>query len=59
MTPYERLKSLENSRQYLKGGLTFEDLNKIAYAESDNDFGRKMLKAKEELFNKINKNLTK
>lgn len=59
MTPYEKLKSLEEAGQYLKGGVAFEDLDKIAYAESDNDFGKKMLKAKEELFKKIDNKLRK
>lgn len=55
MTPYEKLKSLKNPSQNLRDGITFESLDKIAYAESDNDFGRKMMKAKKELFDKINK----
>lgn len=49
-TPYERLKSLPNAQQYLKEGITFEQLDKIAYQMSDNDFADKMQKAKEELF---------
>ena len=59
MTPYEKFKSSENSSQYLKTGITFAELDKIAYAESDNDFGKKMMKAKDKLFKKINNNLTK
>lgn len=59
MTPYEKLKSLENPGQYLKEGTTFADLDKIAYAESDNDFGKKMMTAKDKLFKKIRNNLTK
>ena len=59
MTPYERLKSLDNAAQYLKEDIAFEDLNKIAYKESDNDFGKRMIEAREELFTKISKNLTK
>lgn len=59
MTPYEKLKSLENSEKYLRPKADFESLDKIAYAESDNDFGKKMMKAKDELFEKIGNNLTK
>lgn len=59
MMPYEKLKSLENSSQYLKDGVTFESLDKTAYAESDNDFGKKMMDAKDKLFKKIRNNLTK
>jgi hypothetical protein len=33
MTPYEKLKSLDNAEQYLKPGITFEELDKIAYAD--------------------------
>jgi hypothetical protein len=55
MTPYEKLKSLKNAKQYLKDGITFEELDKIAYQESDNSFGKKMMDAKDELFKKINK----
>ena len=58
MTPYEKLKSLENASQHLRDGITFESLDKIAYAESDNDFGKKMMDAKGELFKKINGDLT-
>ncbi len=49
-TPYERLKSLPNAKQYLKPGITFEMLDKIAYQKSDNECAALMQKAKEELF---------
>lgn len=49
-TPYEKLKSLENAEQYLKEGITFKMLDKIAYQMSDNEFAEEMQKAKEELF---------
>ncbi len=35
MTPYEKLKSLENAEQYLKAGVSFSDLDKIAMAQTD------------------------
>lgn len=50
LTPYEKLKLLPNAKQYLKPGTSFEQLDKIAYAESDNDFAEKMKKAKEKVF---------
>lgn len=53
MTPYEKLESLPNSAQYLKDGITFNDLNKIAYEKSDNEFAASMQKAKAELFKTI------
>jgi len=49
-TPYEKLKSLENAKQYLKDGISFKILDKIAYQKSDNDFAQEMQKAKEKLF---------
>jgi hypothetical protein len=49
-TPYEKLKSLKNAEKYLKENISFEQLDKIAYEMSDNDFAEKMQKAKEELF---------
>ena len=58
MTPYEKLKSLENASRNLRDGITFESLDKIAYAESDNEFGKKLMDAKGRLFKKINGNLT-
>ncbi|MBU4154404.1 MAG: DDE-type integrase/transposase/recombinase [Proteobacteria bacterium] len=53
IVPYEKLKSLENAKQYLKPGFNFDELDKIAYAESDNDFAEKMMKEKDKLFKKI------
>lgn len=49
-TPYEKLKSLENAKQHLKEGITFENLDEIAYAYDDNEFAEKLQKAREELF---------
>ena len=57
MTPYEKLKSLENANEHLKVGITFADLDKIALAESDNSFGKKLMEAKEILFKQINHKL--
>lgn len=58
LTPYEKLKSLENATEHLKAGVTFSDLDKIALAESDNSFGKKMMDAKDKLFKKISHKLT-
>ena len=49
-TPYEKLESLENAKQYLKDNVSFKILDKIAYQKSDNDFAQEMQKAKEKLF---------
>jgi len=50
MTPYDKLKSLENVEQYLKKGITFKELDTIAYAQSDNECALDVKKAKVELF---------
>jgi len=48
--PYERLKSLPYAEHYLREGITFEILDKIAYEKSDNECAALMQKAKVELF---------
>ncbi len=49
--PYERLRSLPGAEKYLKPGITFPMLDKIAFAQSDNEFAQKMQDKKVELFN--------
>jgi len=56
MIPYEKLKSLPNAEQYLKEGITFAELDTIAYACSDNQFAEAMENAKVELFKRMKKN---
>lgn len=53
MTPYEKLKSLKNASQYLKKGVSFKTLDKIAFEKSDNEFAEFMQKEKEKLFDKF------
>ncbi len=60
ITPYEKFKSLNNSKQYLKPKFDFKELDKVAYKISDNEFAIEMNKAKSKIFKKIekfNKNL--
>lgn len=52
-TPYEALKKLPDAAQYLKEGVTFEQLDRIAMMESDNDCAKQMQKEKLELFRKV------
>lgn len=54
LTPYEKLKSLPNADRYLRRHIFFEDLDKIAYAESDTEFAGKMREEKEKAFQKLN-----
>lgn len=49
-TPYEKLKSLDNANEYLKDDITFAELDKIAYAECDNQAAWKMMEEKRRLF---------
>jgi len=49
-TPYAKLKSLSNAKKYLKKGITFEKLDKVAYEKSDNEFAEILQNKKEELF---------
>ena len=54
MTPYEKLKSLDRSEDYLKDTLTFKMLDNEAYKVSDNQAADKMNLAKKRLFKQIN-----
>jgi hypothetical protein len=50
MTPYEKLCSLTDYGQYLREGVTAQSLITIATAESDNECGANMQKAKTDVF---------
>jgi hypothetical protein len=50
MTPYEKLCSLADYKQYLITGVTKESLAEIAAMESYNECGEKMQKEKTKLF---------
>jgi len=54
MTPYDKLKSLENAKSYLKQGLTFEIMDKVAFAITDKQSAERLQKARQSLFNNIN-----
>ena len=54
MTPYEKLKSLPDAKTYLKPGVSFAQLDDIAYAISDNEAARLLNEARTELFRNIN-----
>jgi hypothetical protein len=49
MTPYEKLRSLSNAEQYLKPGVTFDQLDFVAYALSDTEYAELMEQAKDKL----------
>jgi transposase InsO family protein len=53
MTPYEKLKSLPDAKQYLKKGVSFERLDEYVAGMSDNEAARRLTEAKEKLFEEI------
>lgn len=53
MTPYDKLKSLDNAEQYLKEGVSFKQLDAMANTISDNEAARQWQAARTQLFNTI------
>jgi len=50
LTPYEKLKTLENWTQYLAPGQTQKELDDISLALSDNEFAKQMNEAKKQIW---------
>jgi hypothetical protein len=48
-TPYEKLRSLSNGHRYLKDNLQWAVLDQFAYAVSDTEAARRMMRAKVDL----------
>ena len=53
MTPYEKLKSLPEAKDFLKPGVTFVQLDSIVTAMSDNEAARRLNDARTKLFQSI------
>lgn len=53
MTPYEKLKSLPKAEQYLKPGISFQELDTRAMALSDNEAAQRLNDARAILFKTI------
>lgn len=53
MTPYEKLKSLPNAKNFLKKEINFEILDQKAYKLTDNQMAKLLTEAKFKLFNSI------
>ena len=53
LTPYEKLKSIPKSYKYLKKGLTFKHLDKIAYSKTNNQMANIVQLERIKLFQKI------
>jgi len=53
MTPYDKLKSLPDAKDYLKTGMSFEILDSLAHQISDNQAADQLQKARQKLFKTI------
>jgi len=53
MTPYDKLKSFDNAAQYLRNGVTFEQLDDFANAMSDNEAAQLLQTERQKLFRTI------
>lgn len=53
MTPYDKLKSLDNASSYLKPGISFASLDRVASAETDNECALRLQTAKQAIFARI------
>jgi len=53
MTPYDKLKSLPNAKSYLKDGISFSKMDKVAFAITDNQSADRLQKARRLLFKTI------
>jgi transposase InsO family protein len=52
-TPYEKLKSLEHAARFLKPGISFAPLDRVALVMSDTECAQKMTRAKVELLRRV------
>ena len=53
MTPYDKLKSLDNAQRFLNPGVTFDQLDAIAHAVSDLEAAHALNDARDALFRTI------
>jgi len=59
MTPYDKLKLLANAKAYLKPGIEFEILDKVAHQISKNQAANPVQKVRQILFKTIHEQLLK
>ena len=57
MTPYEKLRSLRRSSQYLKPGITFKKLDAFADEMTDNEAAEQLNTARDSLFKQLHERL--
>lgn len=53
MTPYDKLKQLPDAEQYLKPGIMFKQLERIAMQYTDNEAAKRLKQARYKLFKTI------
>ena len=53
MTPYDKLKAIDNAITYLKPGTTFEILDKVAFSQNDDQAAEQLQKERSKLFKTI------
>jgi hypothetical protein len=53
MTPYDKFKSLPDAEKYLKNEMSFEIMDKVAYAMTDNQSAEKLQQGRQSLFKTI------
>jgi hypothetical protein len=53
MTPYEKFKSMPNAEQFLKAGISFQNLDALARSISNNDAAQRLNDARARLFKSI------
>ena len=54
MTPYDKLKSIENAKIYLKPDITFEILDRVAISQTNDQAAEQLQKERAKLFKTIN-----
>lgn len=57
MTPYDKLKSLPDAQSYLNNGISFAEMDKKAYAITDNQSADRLQKARRLLFKTIDERI--
>ena len=57
MTPYEKLRSLPQASQYLKPGITFDELDAFARKMTDNEAAEQVNSARDYLFTQLHEQL--
>ena len=59
MTPYEKLRKLDNANDFLKEGVTLESLDAFAREMTDNEAAQQLQLARQQLFAKMNEQMKK